>query len=107
MHYLSCHERGRRPVPRISNWHADSHLMRKQSGRFHEKAAASSSDDRFLSPEALSDLLGLPEKTLSAWRTQRKGPLFFRMGVHVRYPKIHLDTWLAECEIEAREWMRS
>ena len=40
-------------------------------------------------------------KTLAAWRSQRKGPLFHRMGVHVRYPKSHLDAWLDERTNEA------
>jgi len=70
-------------------------------------ATTRASDDDYLTPAEVSDLLAVPTKTLSAWRTKRTGPLFYRMGVHVRYPKVHLDAWLAERESEAKNWMRA
>lgn len=71
------------------------------------RATSPGSDDTYLSPEEVSSLLGIPVKTLAAWRSQRKGPLFYRLGVHVRYPKRHLDDWLAQCEKDASKWMAS
>ena len=65
------------------------------------------SDDTYLTPEDLSALLGIPVKTLAAWRSDRKGPLFYRLGVHVRYPKRHVDDWLAQCDAAATKWMAS
>lgn len=65
------------------------------------------SDDTFLTPEQVAELIQIPSKTLAAWRSQRKGPLFLRMGAHVRYPKSHLDRWLGECNQEADRWMAS
>lgn len=59
----------------------------------------------FLTPVEVSNLLKVPVKTLAAWRSQRKGPLFNRFGVHVRYPKAHLDAWLAERTNEVINWM--
>ena len=64
-------------------------------------------DDAFLTTEELSVLLKVPENTLKAWRNKRKGPLFHRHGVHVRYPKSLVNQWLAECTAEAERWMVS
>lgn len=70
-------------------------------------ASARAGADAFLTPEELSALLKIPVKTLAAWRSERKGPLFHRMGVHVRYPVSQLDLWLAERTAEAERWMAS
>lgn len=36
-------------------------------------------------PHELSELWGLPEKTLSDWRSRGIGPAYIRLGRHVRY----------------------
>jgi excisionase family DNA binding protein len=72
-----------------------------------EPARSAGADDQYLSPEDLAALLNLPMKTLAAWRSHRKGPIFYRIGVHVRYPKTHVDRWLAELEADAQKWMAS
>ena len=61
----------------------------------------------FLTPADLSALINIPEKTLAAWRSERKGPMFTRMGVHVRYPRSFVQTWLNERAAEAQRWMAS
>lgn len=65
------------------------------------------SKDAYLTSAELSALLKVPVKTLAAWRSQRKGPLFHRYGVHVRYPLTELETWLSERQAEAERWMAS
>lgn len=67
----------------------------------------SASADAYLTPHELEALLKVPRKTLAAWRTQRKGPLFHRFGVHVRYPLPELEKWLSERHDEAQKWMAS
>ena len=57
--------------------------------------------------EAGAVLGGIPEKTLANWRSQRKGPLFLRIGVHVRYRREDLDLFLAERLEDGRRWMAS
>jgi predicted DNA-binding transcriptional regulator AlpA len=48
-----------------------------------------------LSPDDLSDLLGLPTATLANWRSAGKGPPYLRLGRHVRYVQLEVDEWLA------------
>ena len=64
-------------------------------------------DEDYLTPDELSACLKIPVKTLAAWRSKREGPLFHRMGVHVRYLMVDLDAWRAERAEEARKWMAS
>ena len=64
-------------------------------------------DHKFLTPEELADLLTIPKKTLAHWRSERKGPMFYRMGVHVRYPESSVHDWLDELDSNARAWMAS
>jgi excisionase family DNA binding protein len=58
---------------------------------------------RLLTPTEASALLGVPEKTLAHWRTERTGPLALRIGVHVRYRWSDLEAWLEERADEARQ----
>jgi predicted DNA-binding transcriptional regulator AlpA len=62
---------------------------------------------RLLTPTDVSELLGIPVKTLANWRSTRTGPLFLRVGVHVRYRQIDIDTWLEEQAAAGRRWMAS
>ncbi len=41
-----------------------------------------------------ADYVGIPAKTLEAYRTQGKGPRFSRVGKHVRYHRSDIDSWL-------------
>lgn len=44
----------------------------------------------------LSELLhGIPEKTLSDWRSRGIGPAFVKIGRHVRYRPTDVEKWLA------------
>ncbi|MBB6627509.1 helix-turn-helix domain-containing protein [Nocardioides sp. KIGAM211] len=79
----------------------------KRTVRAEESRAITVADGPFLTPEELKDLLQIPIKTLAAWRSERKGPLFVRMGIHVRYAERHVNDWLAELTEDAQEWMES
>jgi len=60
-----------------------------------------------LTPTDVSRILGVPEKTLAHWRTQRTGPMFLRVGVNVRYRPDDLEAWIQQRLDEARAWMAS
>ena len=50
--------------------------------------------DRLLSPKALSELWGIPEKTLADWRSRGIGPAYKSLGRHVRYAPADLERYL-------------
>lgn len=52
--------------------------------------------DRLLSVDELADYLGVPAKTLYAWRHRREGPLGFRVGRHLRYRWSDVQAWIEE-----------
>lgn len=73
------------------------------------RPAAKARDDQtqLLTPQDLSDLLGIPVRTLADWRSARKGPLPLRIGVHVRYRISDVETWLETRARAAQDWMAS
>ncbi|MER7761386.1 helix-turn-helix domain-containing protein [Streptomyces sp. NPDC097619] len=52
--------------------------------------------DRYLTPEDVSELLGVPVETLYQWRKKRTGPPGFRVGRHTRYDPADLHHWITE-----------
>ena len=68
----------------------------------NERTAPRQPDFRLLTPTEASALLGVPEKTLAHWRTERTGPLALHIGVHVRYRLSDLEAWIEERAEEAR-----
>jgi len=42
----------------------------------------------------LASYLGVPVKTLYAWRYKRKGPPALRVGRHLRYRWSDVDRWV-------------
>ncbi len=42
----------------------------------------------------VSEVLSIPVATLAKWRQAGTGPPFYRIGVHVRYSVLEVDTWL-------------
>jgi excisionase family DNA binding protein len=52
--------------------------------------------DRLLSVDELADYLGVPAKTLYAWRHRREGPRGFRVGRHLRYRWSDVQRWIEE-----------
>ncbi len=63
--------------------------------------------ERLLTPQEVSEWLGIPAKTLANWRSERVGPLPLRIGCHVRYRSMDVHTWLEERAAAARTWMLS
>lgn len=53
-------------------------------------------DLKLLTPYEVSQLLGVKESTLSAWRVRGGGPKHVKVGRKVMYRLAHIDEWLAE-----------
>ena len=47
-------------------------------------------------PEQVSDFVGVPIRTLYAWRTRGEGPRAFKVGRHLRYSQAEVERWLEE-----------
>lgn len=45
-------------------------------------------------PAEVADYLQVPERTLTQWRYQRKGPPYLKVGRHVRYRRRDVERWL-------------
>lgn len=48
-----------------------------------------------LDPEWLSGVLGIPVRTIYAWRQRGEGPPAYRIGKHLRYRRSDVEAWLA------------
>lgn len=49
---------------------------------------------KYLSPEEVEEVLGIKEKTLANWRTQGRGPQFYKFGKVIRYALDDLQKWI-------------
>ena len=60
-------------------------------------AADSSNDlDALLTEDAAARILNVSPRTLQAWRMEKRGPAFVRVGRSVRYRRRDLVEWI-EC----------
>jgi Helix-turn-helix domain len=50
--------------------------------------------DSLITPETLSDRLGVRLTTLAEWRVKGRGPAFLRVGRSPRYRPESVDAWL-------------
>jgi predicted DNA-binding transcriptional regulator AlpA len=41
--------------------------------------------DRYLTPDNIAEIFGVPLETVYQWRKKRTGPRGFRIGKHLRY----------------------
>ena len=57
---------------------------------------------QLLTPTEASAVLGVPEKTLAHWRTERNGPLAIHVGARVRYRLSDVEEWIGGRVEEAR-----
>ncbi|MGI8868764.1 MAG: helix-turn-helix domain-containing protein [Mycobacteriales bacterium] len=48
----------------------------------------------WLSVRDFADLLGVPERTVRAWRLQGRDPESVNFGRHVRYSREAVDEWI-------------
>ncbi|MGW6917699.1 helix-turn-helix domain-containing protein [Kitasatospora sp. NPDC054939] len=51
---------------------------------------------RFLTPEDVAALFGVPLETVYQWRRKRTGPLGFRVGRHLRYHPEAVAQWVTD-----------
>lgn len=51
-----------------------------------------------LTPEDLSTMLQMPERTLDDWRYRGLGPNFIRVGKRIRYRPAAVEAWLKTLE---------
>ena len=63
--------------------------------------------ERLLTPAQVAEYLGVPEKTLAQWRSDRHGPLPLRVGRYVRYRFCDIEAWVDQQAAQARRWMAS
>ncbi|MGW2953422.1 helix-turn-helix domain-containing protein [Streptomyces eurythermus] len=47
--------------------------------------------DRYLTPDDIAEIFGVPKETVYQWRKKRVGPPGFRIGKHLRYDPA--DVW--------------
>lgn len=47
-----------------------------------------------MTPDEVAALLQVPVATLAQWRHRGTGPLYRRIGRHVRYEREHVETWI-------------
>ncbi len=50
--------------------------------------------EALLSVAELAAFLGVPVATIYRWRHQRRGPIGYRVGRHVRYRPRDIERWL-------------
>jgi predicted DNA-binding transcriptional regulator AlpA len=52
--------------------------------------------EQLLAPADVARVLGVPVATLANWRSGRTGPVFLKIGRHVRYRRADLEAWIDE-----------
>ncbi|MFD5815195.1 helix-turn-helix transcriptional regulator [Streptomyces sp. NPDC127038] len=52
--------------------------------------------DRYLTPDDIAEIFGVPRETVYQWRRKRTGPPGFRIGKHVRYDPGEVDAYVAK-----------
>ena len=50
--------------------------------------------ENLLTLEALAEYLGVPKRTIYAWRYRGTGPVGIKLGGHVRYRWAEVEKWL-------------
>ena len=50
--------------------------------------------DRYLTPDDIAAMFGVPLETVYGWRKKRTGPPGFRIGKHLRYDPTAVRTWV-------------
>jgi predicted DNA-binding transcriptional regulator AlpA len=53
-----------------------------------------------LSPDRAAQVLGVPARTLEAWRWRRTGPPYIKLGKRVGYRVADIESWLAAQRVE-------
>ncbi|MFF3725666.1 helix-turn-helix domain-containing protein [Streptomyces erythrochromogenes] len=50
--------------------------------------------ERYLTPDDIAALFGVPVETVYQWRKKRTGPPGFRVGKHLRYCPDTVHSWI-------------
>lgn len=53
-----------------------------------------------LDETAAAEYVGLKAQTLRKWRGRARGPVFYRVGVAIRYRVSDLNRWLESCRCD-------
>ncbi|MFG3015536.1 helix-turn-helix domain-containing protein [Streptomyces cinerochromogenes] len=54
--------------------------------------------DRYLTPDDIAEIFGVPVETVYQWRKKRTGPPGFRIGKHLRYDPADVRAYVTERE---------
>ncbi|MGW2784692.1 helix-turn-helix domain-containing protein [Streptomyces populi] len=52
--------------------------------------------DRYLTPDDIPEIFGVPLETVYQWRKKRTGPPGFRIGKHLRYDPADVRSYVIE-----------
>ncbi|WP_122620449.1 helix-turn-helix domain-containing protein [Streptomyces sp. Tu 4128] len=52
--------------------------------------------DRYLTPEDIAAIFGVPIETVYQWRKKRTGPPGFRIGKHLRYDPADIRAYVTD-----------
>ncbi|MGW1708243.1 helix-turn-helix domain-containing protein [Streptomyces sp. NPDC002206] len=52
--------------------------------------------DRYLTPDDIAEMFGVPLETVYQWRRKRTGPPGFRIGKHVRYDPAEVRAYVTQ-----------
>ncbi|MDX3117994.1 helix-turn-helix domain-containing protein [Streptomyces scabiei] len=52
--------------------------------------------DRYLTPDDIADMFGVPLETVYQWRRKRTGPPGFRIGKHLRYDPTDVHAYVIQ-----------
>ncbi|WP_328783315.1 helix-turn-helix domain-containing protein [Streptomyces canus] len=52
--------------------------------------------DRYLTPDDIAEMFGVPLETVYQWRRKRTGPPGFRIGKHLRYDPADVRTYVSQ-----------
>ncbi|MEU8590737.1 helix-turn-helix domain-containing protein [Streptomyces sp. NPDC048664] len=52
--------------------------------------------DRYLTPDDIADMFGVPLETVYQWRRKRTGPPGFRIGKHLRYDPADVRAYVIQ-----------
>lgn len=52
--------------------------------------------DRYLTPDDIADMFGVPLETVYQWRRKRTGPPGFRVGKHLRYDPADVRAYVVQ-----------
>jgi predicted DNA-binding transcriptional regulator AlpA len=86
--------------------HTLHHTDNQPATATHDVTASAAADDPVLCPEEVSAMLGgVPQATLTRWRTERTGPVPIHIGRQVRYRRSAVEAWLEARDREAVTWM--